>query len=362
MWRGLVLLDDHGLDGRDDAVLDLDLDHARPDGADRLLEVDLAAVDRDAAGLLDRVDDVLRRDRAEQAAVVARLVRDRQHGAVQRLGGLARGGRRLGEGALGGLLALGRGGDGALGRRRRDLARDQVVAQVALRDVDDRPAGAELLVVLQEDRFRHLRYLAVAIAAAATTAAFALVAAGALADVREQRELTRALDRRRDLVLMPAARARDPARPDLAAVGDELAQGGDVLVVDELHLVAAVLAGLPASAAPSGLCIPPARRPAGLLCHCWKTSQALVSLRMRASRARGQTPQGAGPHRVADRALRPLCHELCRLRNVSAVEPAIPADPSERGRRLARQRIQVPKGAGRPWRQPTSIASSSRET
>src|SRR4051812_2675371 len=184
-WRGLFLLDGHGLDGRDDAVLDLDLDHARPDGADRLLEVDLAAVDRDAAGLLDRVDDVLRRDRAEQAAVVARLVRDRQHGAVQRLGGLTRGGRRLGEGALGGLLALGRGGDGALGRRRRDLARDQVVAEVALRDVDDRPAGAELLVVLQEDRFRHLRYLAVAIAAAATTAAFALVAAGALADVRE---------------------------------------------------------------------------------------------------------------------------------------------------------------------------------
>src|SRR5918997_282594 len=37
-----------------------------------------------------------------------------------------------------------------------DLARDQVVAQVALRDVDDRPAGAELLVVLEEDRVRHV--------------------------------------------------------------------------------------------------------------------------------------------------------------------------------------------------------------
>ena len=71
----LLLLDDHGLDGRGDAVLDLDDDHARADGADRLLEVDLAAVDRDAAGLLDRVDDVLRRDGAEQAAVVAGLVR-----------------------------------------------------------------------------------------------------------------------------------------------------------------------------------------------------------------------------------------------------------------------------------------------
>ena len=100
--------------------------------------------------------------------------------------------------------------------------------------------------------------------------AFTFVAARALAHVRKQRELTRTLDRRRDLVLMPAARARDTARPDLAAVGDELPQGGDVLVIDELHLVAAVLAGLPASAAPSGLAITPARRPAALLCHCLK--------------------------------------------------------------------------------------------
>src|SRR4051812_23381801 len=75
----LLLLDHHGLDGRDDAVLDLDLDHARSDGADRLLEVDLATVDRDAARFLDRVHDVLRRDGAEQAAVVTRLVRDREH-------------------------------------------------------------------------------------------------------------------------------------------------------------------------------------------------------------------------------------------------------------------------------------------
>src|SRR3954454_6775070 len=112
--------------------------------------------------------------------------------------------------------------------------------------------------------------LPVAVAAAAAAAALALVRAGTLADVRKQREFTRTLDRRRDLVLMPAARARDTALPDLAAVGDELAQGGDVLVVDELHLVAAVLAGLPASAAPSGLAITPARRPAALLRHCSK--------------------------------------------------------------------------------------------
>ena len=48
---GLLLLDDHRLDGRDDAVGDLDLDHVGPDGADRLVEVDLAAVELEAAGL-----------------------------------------------------------------------------------------------------------------------------------------------------------------------------------------------------------------------------------------------------------------------------------------------------------------------
>ncbi len=40
-------------------------------------------------------------------------------------------------------------------RRLRELARDQVVAQVALGDVDDVALLAELLDVLQEDRFGH---------------------------------------------------------------------------------------------------------------------------------------------------------------------------------------------------------------
>src|SRR3954451_10232790 len=269
--ENLLLLDDHGLDGRDHAVLDLDLDHARPDRADRLLEVDLAAVDGDAAGLLDGVHDVLRRDRAEEAADVARLMRDREHGAAQRRGGFLGGGGRVRERALGGLAPLLGGHDRALGRRGGQLARDQVVAQVALRDVDDASARAELLVVLQKDGLGHLVLrLTVAAPPAATTAAatLALVRAGALADVREQRQLTRALDRASDLVLVPTAGARDAARADLSAVRDELAEKIDVLVVDELDLVAAVLAGLPASAAASGLAIPPARGPAALLCHC----------------------------------------------------------------------------------------------
>src|SRR5678815_2105985 len=54
----LLLLDDHRLDGRDDAVCDLDLDHPRADGLDRLAEADVVPVDREAAGLLDRVGDV----------------------------------------------------------------------------------------------------------------------------------------------------------------------------------------------------------------------------------------------------------------------------------------------------------------
>src|SRR3712207_4554547 len=112
--------------------------------------------------------------------------------------------------------------------------------------------------------------LAVAIVATATTALVALLAG--VGHVGQQSELAGALHGRRDLVLMTAARTRDPARADLAALGDELAQGGDVLVVDELHLVLAVLAGLAAAAAGTTLAVTPARRPAALLRHVRKTS------------------------------------------------------------------------------------------
>src|SRR5687768_9024819 len=54
---------DHGLHRRGHPVGDLDDDHVGADVADRLVEVDLAAVHLDAAGVADRVDDVLRRDR-----------------------------------------------------------------------------------------------------------------------------------------------------------------------------------------------------------------------------------------------------------------------------------------------------------
>src|SRR5688500_10538253 len=60
---------DDGLDLGGHAVVDLDGDHVRAGGLDRLVEVDAALVDLEAAGLLDRVDDVLRRDGSEEPAV-----------------------------------------------------------------------------------------------------------------------------------------------------------------------------------------------------------------------------------------------------------------------------------------------------
>src|SRR5487761_454911 len=51
------------------------------------------------------------------------------------------------------------------------------------------------------------------------------------AGVREQRHLACVLDRGRDVTLVPGAVPGDPARTDLAAVGDVLAQKAGVLVV-----------------------------------------------------------------------------------------------------------------------------------
>ena len=83
---------------------------------------------------------------------------------------------------------------------------------------------------------------ALAVAVAVAVAAAAVVAA--LGDVRKQGKLARSLDGSRDLALMPSAGTGDPARTDLAALGDEPAQRRDVLVVDLIDPVAAVRAGL----------------------------------------------------------------------------------------------------------------------
>src|SRR5262249_44796552 len=105
--------------------------------------------------------------------------------------------------------------------------------------------------------------LAFAVAAFAPSAA---VLAAALVDVGQQRELARALDRAGDLDLVAAAGAGDAARADLALLGDELAQGRDVLVVDLLDLVAALLARLAPPAPRTALLVAPAHRLAASAC------------------------------------------------------------------------------------------------
>ena len=63
-------------------------------------------------------------------------------------------------------------------------------------------------------------------------------------DVRNEREVARALDRRRQLALVTRADAAQAARQDLAVVGDEAAERAVILVVDEADARLAERAGL----------------------------------------------------------------------------------------------------------------------
>src|SRR6185503_5892033 len=56
-----------------------------------------------------------------------------------------------------------------------------------------------------------------------------------LVGVRQQREVTRPLDRGRELTLVERLGARNAARDDLAGFGDVLLERGQILVVDLLH-------------------------------------------------------------------------------------------------------------------------------
>src|SRR5216117_2633359 len=64
--------------------------------------------------------------------------------------------------------------------------------------------------------------------------------------VRHQREIARALDRRRELALVVGARSGDPCRDDLAVLADEVLQQMDVLVVDPVDLLGGEAAELAA--------------------------------------------------------------------------------------------------------------------
>ena len=177
-------------------------------------------VDLHAAGGLDRLGDLLRGDGAEQLAVLAGLVVDRQHGLGEQGRGLV--------GAIGGA----RSSSSARSRRRSrllqralggglgELARDQVVAQVAGRDVDRVAGLAEPLDVLEQDG----------------------LAPSALADVGQQRQLAGALDRQRQLRWW--RRESPVTRRERVLPRSEMKRRSsvDVLVVDHLDVDPRVLA------------------------------------------------------------------------------------------------------------------------
>src|SRR5690242_16512012 len=74
-----------------------------------------------------------------------------------------------------------------------------------------------------------------------------LLRCASIGHVRDQGDLTRALDRRLQLPLMHRAGAGDAPREDLAALGHERADQLHVLVIDVVDLVRAELADLAAA-------------------------------------------------------------------------------------------------------------------
>src|SRR4051812_8463331 len=78
-------------------------------------------------------------------------------------------------------------------------------------------------------------------------------------DVRQKAELAGALYGDRELLLVPAAGASDASGADLALLAHGAAQRAEVLVVDDVDLVAAELAGLAPAASRWTLLVAPAR-------------------------------------------------------------------------------------------------------
>src|SRR4051794_24835894 len=75
-----AFLGDDRLHRGDGAIGELDLDHVGADLANRLLEADLAPVDAKITSVLDRVGDLLGPDGAEELAVLAGTLINRQDG------------------------------------------------------------------------------------------------------------------------------------------------------------------------------------------------------------------------------------------------------------------------------------------
>src|SRR4051812_2972994 len=87
--------------------------------------------------------------------------------------------------------------------------------------------------------------------------------------VGQKAELAGALDRDRELLLVPAAGASDASGADLALLAHRAAQRAEVLVINDVDLVAAELARLAPATARGALLVTPARclLPATCFCH-----------------------------------------------------------------------------------------------
>ena len=220
LGRQLAALGDDGDPQRGGHVREeLDRDLVAADPLDRLGQVDLAPVDRIFARLPDSSAMSVGVTEPKSVPVGPAWTSKRSSAASSRCAISCACSKLCASCRARLLLALAQLGD--LRRRRglRELARQQVVARVAARDVDDLAAQAELLDVLEQDDF-HAQPV----------------------DVGEQRHLARPLDRDRDLPLVAAARAGDAPRADLALLGDVAPELVDVLVVDLLDLLAAEVA------------------------------------------------------------------------------------------------------------------------
>src|SRR5829696_498643 len=148
-------LGDDRLDRGGRPAANLDLDHVGAGLANRILEADLLAIDLDPARGLDRVGDLGRGDRAEELAVLPGAVVDRQNRLAKQRGRFASTLRGLALGLLGPLALALRLLECPLGCGLRELARHEVVAEIAGGDVDRGPRLAEALHVLEQNSLGH---------------------------------------------------------------------------------------------------------------------------------------------------------------------------------------------------------------
>src|SRR4051794_25562040 len=109
--------------------------------------------------------------------------------------------------------------------------------------------------------------------------------------VGQEAKLAGTLDRDRELLLVPAAGARDASRADLALLAHRAAQRAEVLVIDDVDLVAAELARLAPAASRWPLLVTPAHclLPATSFCH----ARSLLPCRKNGMSSSAALPAGA---------------------------------------------------------------------